>query len=455
MKRKWLAVGIILLFVGTCTIPVIAQDTNKALPSSRGNWLYVGGSGPGNYTKIQDAIDNASDGDTIFVYDDLSPYYENLEIDKSIKLIGENKNTTIIDGGGNDNVVYVTDYCSVTICGFTIQHCGDDLWECAGIYLYDASGNTITDNIITNNSCPGIYCYNYFEYPWLGLNVISKNIVTKNRLGIVLDVSTYNEVYDNYVEDNQIGIFVGSSALPSESREQSLDEYYNNIYRNTILNNHVGIDIEPASFTNVFKNYIMNNDYGICIYAPYLTWCNYNSIYQNNIHNNTYGIHLIAIVHTMCNYNCIYQNNIHGNTYGIKADAEGGYIVNNNISENNFYSNTEGISLEGGSIEHNNISKNNFISNTEGISLCSDSIFRPITLNTISNNNFIGNNNSAYFEYLLIARGHNQWVSNYWEKPRLLPYLILGKLKILRFTILSIDFDWHPAQEPYDIPGMR
>ncbi len=67
MKRKWLAIGIILLFVGTCIIPATAQDTEELQPSSRGNWLYVGGSGPGNYTKIQDAIDNASDGDSVFV----------------------------------------------------------------------------------------------------------------------------------------------------------------------------------------------------------------------------------------------------------------------------------------------------------------------------------------------------------------------------------------------------
>jgi hypothetical protein len=33
-----------------------------------GNILYVGGGGPGNYTKIQDAINNAINGDTIFVF---------------------------------------------------------------------------------------------------------------------------------------------------------------------------------------------------------------------------------------------------------------------------------------------------------------------------------------------------------------------------------------------------
>jgi len=65
MKRNCLEIGIILLFVGTIIVPAIAQDTKESLSASRGNWLYARGSGPGNYTKIQHAIDNASDGDLI------------------------------------------------------------------------------------------------------------------------------------------------------------------------------------------------------------------------------------------------------------------------------------------------------------------------------------------------------------------------------------------------------
>ena len=103
MKRKWLVVGIILFFIGTCIIPAIAQDTEKPLPTSRGSWLYVGGSGPGNYTRIQDAIDNTSDGDTVFVFN--GTYYENVIINKAINLIGENRNTTIIDGNESGNVI--------------------------------------------------------------------------------------------------------------------------------------------------------------------------------------------------------------------------------------------------------------------------------------------------------------------------------------------------------------
>ncbi len=103
--KKLLAVGIILLFVGTCLVPATAQNIEKSLLTSRGNWLYVGGSGPGNYTTIQDAVDNASEGDTVFVFDDSSPYVENIVVNTSLSLIGEKKETTIINGstiGSND-----------------------------------------------------------------------------------------------------------------------------------------------------------------------------------------------------------------------------------------------------------------------------------------------------------------------------------------------------------------
>ncbi len=82
MKMKCLAIGIILLFVGVTIAPAIAQETEKPLPTSRGNWLYVGGSGPGNYSKIQDAIDNAFDGDTIIVYS--GTYYEAITLNKQL-----------------------------------------------------------------------------------------------------------------------------------------------------------------------------------------------------------------------------------------------------------------------------------------------------------------------------------------------------------------------------------
>ena len=73
-----LLVGIIILLM---LVPsVVSFSIYKSSQSKNGNILYVGGDGPGNYTKIQNAIDNASSGDTVFVYDDSSPYIEDIKI---------------------------------------------------------------------------------------------------------------------------------------------------------------------------------------------------------------------------------------------------------------------------------------------------------------------------------------------------------------------------------------
>jgi len=160
LLNKTLVIGIILLFTFMSITPSIAVDNVKksSTPVSDGNTLYVGGSGEGNYSKIQDAIDNATDGDTVFVYDDSSPYYEeNIQVSKSINLIGEDKETTIIEGGGFEIIVIIT-VDNVAISGFTIQKSGAGPieWPKAGIYNQGADNTRIYDNIIQNNRGEGI-----------------------------------------------------------------------------------------------------------------------------------------------------------------------------------------------------------------------------------------------------------------------------------------------------------
>ena len=57
------------------------------------------------FCKIQYAIDNASSGDNIFVFS--GTYYENIVIDKSVTIEGEDWLTTVIDGNKKRDVVYV------------------------------------------------------------------------------------------------------------------------------------------------------------------------------------------------------------------------------------------------------------------------------------------------------------------------------------------------------------
>jgi len=66
--------------------------------------------------------------------------------------------------------------------------------------------------------------------------------------------------------------------------------------------------------------------------------------------------------------------------------------------------------------------------------------------NKIYSNNFINNGRSATFRLLSFF---NKWDGNYWGEPRTLPYPIIGCLGL--FIPSWVNFDWHPASEPYDI----
>ena len=226
MRARKLGIAILVL-VGLMITSFVIAEMKDGLNVGKadavllgGNTLYVGGSGPNNYTKIQDAIDNASDGDIIFVYSGM--YSENVVIRKSIALIGENRNNTIIDGGGSGDVVYVTSD-NVTITGFTLQNSGSDLRD-AGIGLHAAQGLHIENNIIVNNNDDGVYiwysnhctiCGNIIggnSYNGIGLRyssncTITSNTISNNGDGIYLACSSNCIITDNIMIEDSISMF--------------------------------------------------------------------------------------------------------------------------------------------------------------------------------------------------------------------------------------------------------
>jgi dihydroxyacetone kinase DhaKLM complex PTS-EIIA-like component DhaM len=118
--RKLSAILIIFVFlvlnIATSTAVILEESD---IIFSEGNILYVGGNGPGNYSEIQDAIEDANNGDTVFVFSGI--YSADIIIDKSIYLIGENQKTTIIENGKN-GIMIIAD--GVLIERFTIEKCG-------------------------------------------------------------------------------------------------------------------------------------------------------------------------------------------------------------------------------------------------------------------------------------------------------------------------------------------
>ena len=109
---------------------------------------------PSEYATIQLAIDAATNGDTIYVSN--GTYVENINYNsKSIYLLGENRETTIIDGNQNGSVVTMNG--NSVINGFTIQNGTGTLdggIYGGGIYVNSNSFDTIINCIIQNNNLP-------------------------------------------------------------------------------------------------------------------------------------------------------------------------------------------------------------------------------------------------------------------------------------------------------------
>lgn len=395
---------IIFLLIMFCVYPC-AIGFNQGLKSlvfDDGNTLYVGGVGPGNYTKIQDAIDDAIDGDTVFVFGYASPYHENVVIDKSIFLIGEDKNLVVIDADFKAAAVTITAY-NVFVSGFTMIHPpAEDFnnFESELVDIVSSENVTIRDNIMQQNQI------------YLG----------GDRGGIIIRNSSYCFIQNNT-------IIKENDTRPSWGIVLMLGSFYNNISGNEINCFAGGVSIMQCSDNVIYMNYLYHNNFGILN-----VFGNNNMIINNILNFNHQGIR-IEEGHN----NLVFRNNVIDNGEGywidngiVIAGGSDNYISYNHISNNN----PNGIQI----ISINNNITDNYISNNN-IGVSCEYGYN----NYIARNNFIHNKKNGYILGVLIYR--NIWDRNYWNRPRLLPYPIFGKGIFLPL----VNFDWHPALKPYDI----
>ena len=115
--NKYIPIFIIIFFIITPFSSNIITDAS----SSISNIIYVDDDGEAEYKKIQEAINIANDGDIIFVNKGI--YQENIFINKSITLTGENKNNTYIIGNHINDVINISNQ-GVIVSDFTIKNSG-------------------------------------------------------------------------------------------------------------------------------------------------------------------------------------------------------------------------------------------------------------------------------------------------------------------------------------------
>jgi len=392
-----------------------------------GNTLYVGGSGPNNYTTIQSAIGDAVDGDTVFVYSGV--YYENVVIDKSIVLIGEDKETTIIDGSGIHDVVFISaDF--VEVSNFKIRNSGDEydayppIFDC-GIELL-SNYSIISNNIFYHNK---VDIFHNFS----NNNLILGNDINSTEYayrGIMLRYSDSNIITNNFII-NGSGGNCGIRMIYSK---------LNNVTDNIIMNHESGIMLDNNADDNIVSNNIISNS---ILDGIWTGGSHRNHILNNKMENNGRdGIRLQGAYDYIIESNLI-SNNSNQGIFG-HMDSTGNQIMQNTIEHNRI-----GLAFYG--IGNNVVNKNNIRLNTRGIYLDDSSN------NEISSNNFIMNLKKAgAFEC------SNTWERNYWNRPRLNPkpiitwriYWIIEPSEWragLPLFYPTAEFDYNPAQKPYDI----
>jgi parallel beta-helix repeat protein len=356
--------------------------------------IYV----PGDFATIQEAIDNATSGDTIMVSN--GRYKENIVVDKSLTIQGAHKSTALIDGMQNGDTVsiYADD---VYFTGFTVYNSSDD-----GLYI--TGDNVTVESCNIRKNYQGMYLSgsNYsnvvdcsiYNCSWAGIEVSTSHFLTVSSCDFydlyegffvyqshdcLVNGSEFHHGYRGFYARNTINLFIIDSDIYNQTGYEAL--YLEDsdgltidncrIYNNTVSraleletcdgfiisasevhdNNDKAIDIGSCKDGTVNDCIIYNNkDNGIqCSNSEMVTIRNCHTF--NN--SNYAGIYLGA-----CNLCWLIGTESTGNTDGLRMySSDRTSICNSSFTDNS----DDGIDLD--SCLKTYITDSRIINNHDGI----------------------------------------------------------------------------------------
>jgi parallel beta-helix repeat protein len=346
---------------------------------------------PDDYSSIQAAINAANEGDTVYVRN--GTYYEVVDVNKSISLVGANKMATIIDGSNftNFSVLGVSDVSNATVQNLTVQNGAGGLFlgnvsylklrninlrsNQQNIVLYDPTSlQNTTQDIDESNTVDGkpIYFWNNKANEEVPSDASYVALINCNNI----TVQGPNITKDAIVLVNVKNCLVENATITETQMSLQTFGVDNCTIRNSVLNNSVfGVGLwnfNHCSFTNNTISNVTQDD-ALTLSGTFST------MKENTILNNRgyYGLHVMG------DYNLISTNKILNNTYGIKIE----HSNNNNVSSNQIEGNL-GSQLELFNSSFNTISENRIV----GKYISDFPLPMGLTLGYYSNNNtIIGN----------------------------------------------------------------
>ncbi len=165
-----------------CVVWIAAASLVSLVPHARaqGATLIV----PKEFPSIQSAVDASSYGDTVLVLPGI--YRENVYMENKggVTLMGSDPETTIIDGGGAGNVLYVYGGGSIWIEGFTIRNSNKsgNVPGSAGIHINSGFGVHVRRTIIYDNVV-GIAIWNALD----GECYVEGNLIVNNSYAGIMN----------------------------------------------------------------------------------------------------------------------------------------------------------------------------------------------------------------------------------------------------------------------------
>ncbi|MDI6690242.1 MAG: right-handed parallel beta-helix repeat-containing protein [Candidatus Bathyarchaeota archaeon] len=171
---------------------------------------------------IKAALNSVSDGGTILIKS--GNYLEsNIVVNKTVTIVGENAETTVIDGGGTAEYIFFVIKRNVVIENITIRNT-DPTASSPAVYMYNVENVTLMNVIITD--------------VFYGVQIRSSNF-TK---------ITYNRISESF----NSGVYVHGKS------------YNNTIAKNTLTNNPTAIRIASGTcqFNRIYHNNFINNTDG-------------------------------------------------------------------------------------------------------------------------------------------------------------------------------------------------
>jgi parallel beta-helix repeat protein len=355
LRKTVSGILLFLLLVSTLTAAFKIQPA-KAEPGT----IIV----PDDYPTIQEAINAANPEDTIYVR--AGTYYENVVINKTVSLIGELKNETVIDANKAKSGIYITAN-NVIVRNFTIRNSGYEPWYTlekfpnpyisVGIYIEFSNNVTVENNFVFNNGM-GILL------DGVNNSVLNDNIVMNNTdRGVWLSGSINCTLKNNNIFGNPFNFGVGADTLtefihnidPSnmvdgkpiyywvnqDNKEIPKDAGYVAVVNSTriiiqdltLSNNVHGVNIVHTSGSVIRNVTVTESDMGIYLRVGSKN----NTIIHNRVMNNSFGIAKdVYACEEVSSDNVILENYIAYNYYGFTLVYGGGNRIYHNNLINNF-----------------------------------------------------------------------------------------------------------------------